>query len=208
MAYTKQTWQDLPNTTSPITATRLNHMEDGIETANTLKGGLIAYGCIWLTGGSSSSSTLDANTMYGFGDLVVTRYHNETNYIDDILVYDSTAKTYKVNTKGVVGYVKTTMVISGQGNSNTSGIWFSGQNKDTLPTGVRTMENMGMGGLICFQKGSAYSGASNELDYQVTATDNVSFTLNPKFESYGGTLVPSVSGTLCFLKVEVYAKYE
>lgn len=36
MAYTKQTWNDLPNTTTPVTATRLNHIEDGIETANTL----------------------------------------------------------------------------------------------------------------------------------------------------------------------------
>lgn len=35
MAYTKQTWSDLPNTTTPINATRLNHMEDGIEDALT-----------------------------------------------------------------------------------------------------------------------------------------------------------------------------
>ena len=37
MAYSKQTWQDLPNTTTPITASRLNHMEDGIE-ANDVNG--------------------------------------------------------------------------------------------------------------------------------------------------------------------------
>lgn len=36
MAYTKQTWQNLPNKTTPINATRLNHMEDGIESANNL----------------------------------------------------------------------------------------------------------------------------------------------------------------------------
>lgn len=35
MAYTKQTWNDLPNTTSPINATRLNHMEDGIYDVST-----------------------------------------------------------------------------------------------------------------------------------------------------------------------------
>lgn len=35
MAYSKQTWQDLPDTTTPITANRLNHIEDGIE-ANDL----------------------------------------------------------------------------------------------------------------------------------------------------------------------------
>ncbi len=31
MAYTKQIWHDLPQTDTPINATRLNHIEDGIE---------------------------------------------------------------------------------------------------------------------------------------------------------------------------------
>lgn len=31
MAYTKTTWQDLPNTTTPINATNLNKIENGIE---------------------------------------------------------------------------------------------------------------------------------------------------------------------------------
>ena len=35
MAYDKQTWSNLPSKTTPINATRLNHMEDGIEAANT-----------------------------------------------------------------------------------------------------------------------------------------------------------------------------
>lgn len=34
MSYTKQTWENLPSTTTPITADRLNHMEDGIYNAN------------------------------------------------------------------------------------------------------------------------------------------------------------------------------
>ncbi len=36
MAYTKQTWQSLPNKTTPINASRLNHMEQGIYDANQL----------------------------------------------------------------------------------------------------------------------------------------------------------------------------
>lgn len=35
MAYTKQTWVDLPVETTPISAERLNHIEDGIEAATT-----------------------------------------------------------------------------------------------------------------------------------------------------------------------------
>lgn len=31
MAYTKTVWQDLPDTSTPITADRLNNIEDGIE---------------------------------------------------------------------------------------------------------------------------------------------------------------------------------
>ena len=35
MAYTKTNWQDLPNTSTPINATRLNNMESGIESNDT-----------------------------------------------------------------------------------------------------------------------------------------------------------------------------
>ena len=47
MAYTKQTWNDLPNTTTPITAEKLNHIEDGIygvstTTATTSSDGLMS----------------------------------------------------------------------------------------------------------------------------------------------------------------------
>lgn len=36
MAYSKQTWSNLPSKTTPINATRLNHMENGIfEAAST-----------------------------------------------------------------------------------------------------------------------------------------------------------------------------
>ena len=35
MAYTKQTWEDLPSTNTPLTATRLNHIEDGIKLVET-----------------------------------------------------------------------------------------------------------------------------------------------------------------------------
>lgn len=37
MSYTKQTWENLPSTTTPITADRLNHMENGIYDANTIQ---------------------------------------------------------------------------------------------------------------------------------------------------------------------------
>ena len=36
MAYTPTNWQDLPSKQTLVTAARLNHMEDGIESANNL----------------------------------------------------------------------------------------------------------------------------------------------------------------------------
>ena len=35
MAYQKQTWEDYPSLSSPITADRLNHIENGIEDASS-----------------------------------------------------------------------------------------------------------------------------------------------------------------------------
>ncbi|QFP96407.1 hypothetical protein SEA_MODRAGONS_23 [Mycobacterium phage Modragons] len=34
MAYTKQTWENVPSTNTPLSADRLNHIEDGIEDAH------------------------------------------------------------------------------------------------------------------------------------------------------------------------------
>lgn len=59
MGYTKTNWQDLPNTATPITATRLNNMEKGIADAN---------GAIGISDYSSSST-------YIIGDLCI--YNNK-----------------------------------------------------------------------------------------------------------------------------------
>ena len=40
MAYVKQVWEDAPSTNTPITAARLNHMENGIETNSILIEGI------------------------------------------------------------------------------------------------------------------------------------------------------------------------
>ena len=42
MAYTKQTWANLPSKTTPLSAARLNHMEDGIYTADQNAGTAIS----------------------------------------------------------------------------------------------------------------------------------------------------------------------
>ena len=39
MAYSKQTWADSPTTTTPVSAARLNYMEEGIRLAHELPAG-------------------------------------------------------------------------------------------------------------------------------------------------------------------------
>ena len=50
MAYTKQTWENLPSTNTPITADKLNHIEDGIYDAYTINN---SYSTSQTTGYSS-----------------------------------------------------------------------------------------------------------------------------------------------------------
>lgn len=53
MAYVKQTWENLPSTNTPITAERLNHMEDGIDEA-------------WQHGGGGAGETLPVGSEIEF----------------------------------------------------------------------------------------------------------------------------------------------
>ena len=41
MAYIRQTWEDAQSTNTPITADRLNHMEDGIYNADTTASSIV-----------------------------------------------------------------------------------------------------------------------------------------------------------------------
>ena len=74
MAYTKTTWQDLPNTTTPVNATNLNHIETGIKDNETAIGtvstsltnytnGTTAMGSIKTTGVSINNNAIN-NVAY------------------------------------------------------------------------------------------------------------------------------------------------
>lgn len=62
MSYQKKNWQDLPNTTTPITATELNRMENGIADAN----------------GAIGADKYDSTATYAVNDLCI---YNNTLYI-------------------------------------------------------------------------------------------------------------------------------
>lgn len=76
MSYQKKNWQDLPNTTTPITATELNRMENGIADAN----------------GAIGADAYDSTATYAVNDLCI---YNNTLYICTTAI--STAEAWNSN---------------------------------------------------------------------------------------------------------------
>ena len=70
MAYIKQDWKDLPDKSTPITATRLNHIEDGIANSAT----------------TEEMNLVDKNITKLFDGMINTeqtyRYDDNANYLD------------------------------------------------------------------------------------------------------------------------------
>lgn len=67
MAYEKQIWKNLPDETTPITADKLNHIENGIFDNDTqLSKILKALGL--------NNDTYDSTKTYAVGDMVIKDY--------------------------------------------------------------------------------------------------------------------------------------
>ncbi len=145
MAYTKQVWADSPATSSPISAARLTHMEDGIYEAQTQwpertltlpysNGGL----------GGSVATALSAATAGSFRFVVklpvtVTQWRIKIRHWD----YNQTSKTAgtlkklivgtharattgtNLETGSFTGNTATTIVSTDQTIPGTSGSWYS-----------------------------------------------------------------------------------
>lgn len=67
MAYEKQIWKDLPDETTPITAERLNHLENGIFEVDIQSAKILeALGL--------KNDTYDSIKTYAVGDMVIKNY--------------------------------------------------------------------------------------------------------------------------------------
>lgn len=64
MAYTKTNWQNLPNTTTPINATNLNKIEDGIY---NILDAVYPVGSIYMSVNSTNPGTLFGGTWVAWG---------------------------------------------------------------------------------------------------------------------------------------------
>ena len=85
MAYVKQTWEDLPSTQTPITASRLNHMEDGIAEAWEHGGG----------GGAGESLPIGSEIEFdGLATDIPTGWEQiDGNVFSEYVLYDSDTGT-------------------------------------------------------------------------------------------------------------------
>lgn len=168
----------------------------------TFQGGeLLAFGTSY---NLNTADTLDNSTYKAWSEIFTTSNQSITskNYVDGILIFDS--GTFKVNTKGIVGYVEATLILSGNGNENSNSIWF-GENKNALPSGIVLMGNPRALNTIGYK--GAYGGTSNQYCYRVDTTEDLGFYINPQFISYpaGAEFYPGSGGTKCSLNVKVYS---
>ena len=172
------------------------------EKVRTLYGGeLIGFASVLATEGS----LVTKNTYVGFGASATgTKAHDITNYINGVLSSGNGA--IKVQTKGIVGMVEAYCSVSGQGSTDTVGIWFRGNN-NALPENVTLLPRDNSNGLMTGPHGVNYGGAMHNYIYKVDGEDDVTFYVNPQFSPYGGDMKLAISGTSCFLLVKAYAKY-
>ena len=87
MAYVKQTWENLPSTNTPITAERLNHMEDGIAGAWEHGGGAID---VYNEYNDSTQDTYSCNFINNMTSGFSTTEQKVSKWIDDKDIYSVT----------------------------------------------------------------------------------------------------------------------
>ena len=191
-------YQTLENTTSA--------QWSGWIKQTSLKGGLLAVGGVVTTSEGSYIQSL-ASTPFSSAN-VGTKSFDINGFIDGIIEVEN--NKIKINTLGLVKYVKVFVSISGVSSLYCQGLWFLKQ--DDLPTGVKDLTGNYNNLSIISVDEDTYGGGSFNYSYLVTSNDNLSFYIDPVFEPYGvlnqnSGFTPSSSGTRCTMTVEVYGKF-
>lgn len=98
MAYTKTDWKNLPNTTTPINATNLNKIENGIAdrvktrdftlsvTPNTLRGSA-GFGETTLNISSLNASKILAITFYSSSNYMLWGIESNLSTLESLTIY-------------------------------------------------------------------------------------------------------------------------
>lgn len=112
MSYTKTNWQDLPNTTTPVTAANLNNMENGIKRSDSAVGG-IDY---------DSTATYDKGEYCIYESVLYVANQNiDTPEAFNSAHWDATAVINELETLRKSGGIPTNSVIGYDGSTIPSG---------------------------------------------------------------------------------------
>ena len=107
MSYTKTNWQDLPNTTTPINASNLNKMEQGIYDAHNI--------------GKYSTSEVEIGTWTNGSKLYRKVYEGTVSNIETICNADS--RNFIVNMYGIAVAQNGVRMPMNNSFSNSAYVW-------------------------------------------------------------------------------------
>lgn len=171
------------------------------QTRTFYGGELLGYGVVTST---SSGSAQSASNHYNFADTSVgSKQYNVVNYLPEVITGQYGALYIKP--QNIVGFIESTIYISGHGDGSTVGIWWSSSNGSELPEGVTCLGGS-RAPLLTGPIGSNYGGNSCNYFYQVEDGVTEGFYINPQYQPYGGAITPSNGGVGCRLNVKVFAK--
>ena len=180
------------------------------EQTRTFYGGeLVGYATVENENGSDT--VVVGGESCTFADTrIPQKKYNVNSYVPGVLKGE--AGTISVYPKGIVGYVKAHMCITGRAGGDLYGLWFRG-NGNALPSGVSMFPSVWYPLLGCFPSAQGYGGGEVTYTYHVsdsTAKD-AQFFVNPAFAPYPWNsstvqFYPGGGNVGCYLVVEAYAK--
>jgi hypothetical protein len=179
------------------------------ELTRTFYGGeLVGYGSVENSG--TSEEVVTGNQACTFADTRInTKKYTVQSYVPGVI--QGEAGTISIYPKGIVGYVKAHVCISGYAEGTTYGFWFQG-NGNPLPEGVSLLPSVMFPLYGCFPTVPGYGGAEVTYTYHVddTVAEDAQFFVNPGFRPYPWSneakFYPGKGNVSCHLVVEVYAK--
>lgn len=99
MAYTKQTWENAPSTNSPLSADRLNHMEDGIynsyyQAKNTYSSTATdVYGCNYINKALGTILWTNSSPSSDFASQSITLSSDDYDVLEFYFLQSTTANS-------------------------------------------------------------------------------------------------------------------
>lgn len=177
-SYTRTTWQDYPNVTTPITASRLNNMETGIVGANSI--------IVTCTAATRPSSPFNGQRIYETDTRRSWTYVNSAWVPDDMVFTNEAARNAAIPLpyEGQSAYLTAPTVPAATGGTTA------------VPTGVTTIYNGSV--WVCVTPVGAYTsnaGATTSTSYTTSLTGSPG--TNPS--------VTLVTGTTALVSVSTMA---